>query len=140
MYFSQFSFPSLYFFIAFYCSILHMRMSCSTSSVSCLQEKCYISDDFYETVTLNIQVFWDSTPYPLVNGTSHFTRACCLSLQGRRVIQSPLTALKMEVASSSQTLVCIYQSVRPPSMNYVQRVNRIRHSEGRISRAVWFLT
>jgi hypothetical protein len=63
IYFSQFSFPSLYFFIAFYCSIPHMRMSCSTSSVSCLQEKCYFSDDLYETVALNIQVFWDSTPY-----------------------------------------------------------------------------
>ena len=105
---SQLSFPSLYFFTAFYCGILHRRMSCCTSSVSCFQEKCYFSDDFYETVKLNIQFLWDSTPCPLVNGTSHFTRACYLSLQGSRVIQYPLTALKMGVASFSQTLVRKY--------------------------------
>jgi len=90
-----------------------MRMSCSTSSVSCLQEKCYFSDDFYETATLNMQVLCDSTPCSLVNGTSRFTQVCCLNLQDSRVIQSPITALQMGVVSFSQTLLRTHKSVRP---------------------------
>jgi hypothetical protein len=90
-----------------------MRMACPTSYVSSLQQKCYFTDDFYETVTitLNIQVLWDRTPCPQINGASRFTRDCCLSLQGSRVIQSSLTALKTGVPRFSQTLLRIYQSV-----------------------------
>jgi hypothetical protein len=53
------------------------------------------------TVNINITVFWDVTLCGLADRYQHYKGICCLYIQ--------FSTLKMDAASSSETLVHIYQ-------------------------------
>jgi hypothetical protein len=58
-------------------------------------------------------VFWDVTLCDLV-GSRHFGGTCCPHLQDRRSTTLYSSALKMETARSSETLIdiCMYQTIQ----------------------------
>jgi hypothetical protein len=63
---------------------------------------------------IKITVCWNVTPCSLVDRYRRFSGTYCFSLRGRRhkTLFSHSSALKMEVESSSETLVPVYQTTR----------------------------